>query len=89
MALENHPNIVRCFYMDILDNQPFIVLEWIASKESKGADLRQSAVSELVGSAAAVAHFTVDGSVSSLRLQESVSLKPSVLDDEKRAFLQE
>ena len=26
VALEKHPNIVRCFLMDILDNQPFMVL---------------------------------------------------------------
>jgi hypothetical protein len=30
-ALKKHPNIVRCFYMNILDNQPFMVLEWIAA----------------------------------------------------------
>jgi len=40
VALEKHSNIVRCFYMDILDNQPFMVLEWIAGEEGKGADLR-------------------------------------------------
>jgi tetratricopeptide (TPR) repeat protein len=40
VAMEKHPNIVRCFYMDILDNQPFMILEWIAGEEGKGADLR-------------------------------------------------
>ena len=40
VALEKHPNIVRCFYMDILDNQPFMILEWIAGDESRGTDLR-------------------------------------------------
>jgi tetratricopeptide (TPR) repeat protein len=40
VALEKHPNIVRCFYMTILDNQPFMILEWIAGEEGKGADLR-------------------------------------------------
>jgi eukaryotic-like serine/threonine-protein kinase len=40
VALEKHPNIVRCFYMDILDNRPFMMLEWIAEEESKGTDLR-------------------------------------------------
>jgi tetratricopeptide (TPR) repeat protein len=40
VTLEKHPNIVRCFYMDIIDNQPFMFLEWIASDESWGTDLR-------------------------------------------------
>ncbi|MFQ5854912.1 MAG: tetratricopeptide repeat protein [Anaerolineae bacterium] len=40
VALEKHPNIVRCFYMDIIDNQPFMFLEWIAGDESRGTDLR-------------------------------------------------
>lgn len=40
VALEKHPHIVRCFYMDILDNQPFMILEWIAGEEGKGTDLR-------------------------------------------------
>jgi tetratricopeptide (TPR) repeat protein len=40
VALEKHPNIVRCFYMDTLDNQPFMVLEWIAGEEGRGTDLR-------------------------------------------------
>ncbi|MCI0549690.1 MAG: protein kinase, partial [Anaerolineae bacterium] len=40
VALEKHPNIVRCYVMDIIDNQPFIFLEWVASDESRGTDLR-------------------------------------------------
>jgi serine/threonine protein kinase/Tfp pilus assembly protein PilF len=40
VALEKHPNIVRCYWMDILDNQPFMVLEWIAGEEGRGTDLR-------------------------------------------------
>ncbi|MCB0165314.1 MAG: tetratricopeptide repeat protein [Anaerolineae bacterium] len=40
VALEKHPNIVRCFHMDTLDHQSFMVLEWIAGEEGKGADLR-------------------------------------------------
>jgi len=40
VALEKHPNIVRCFYMDTLDNQPFMVLEWIAGEEGRDPDLR-------------------------------------------------
>ena len=40
VALEKHPNIVRCFYMDILDDRPFMILEWIASDDSIGTDLR-------------------------------------------------
>ena len=40
IALENHPNIVRCFYMNMIDNQPFMKLEWIASEEGNETDLR-------------------------------------------------
>jgi serine/threonine protein kinase len=40
VALEKHPNIVRCFYMDTLDNQPFMFLEWIAGEEGRDPDLR-------------------------------------------------
>lgn len=40
VALEKHPNIVRCFYMDIIDNQPFMFLEWVTNNESRGTDLR-------------------------------------------------
>lgn len=40
IALENHPNIVRCFSMNIFDGQPFMILEWVSSNESRGSDLR-------------------------------------------------
>lgn len=40
IALEKHPNIVRCFYMKNLDNQPFMVLEWIVGEEGRDTDLR-------------------------------------------------
>jgi tetratricopeptide (TPR) repeat protein len=40
VALEKHPNIVRCFFMEMLDNHPFMLLEWIASDKSHGTDLR-------------------------------------------------
>ena len=40
VALEKHPNIVRCYAMETLDNQPFMILEWISGEEGKGADLR-------------------------------------------------
>src|ERR1051325_4899160 len=40
VALEKHPNIVRCFFMEMLDNHPFMLLEWVASDESHGTDLR-------------------------------------------------
>lgn len=40
VALEKHPNIVRCYMVNILDNQPFMILEWIAGGENESADLR-------------------------------------------------
>jgi tetratricopeptide (TPR) repeat protein len=40
VALEKHPNIVRCFDMRPLDNQPFMRLEWVAGEEDRGTDLR-------------------------------------------------
>jgi serine/threonine protein kinase len=40
VALEKHPHIVRCYRMDILDNQPFMLLEWIAGDTTRGTDLR-------------------------------------------------
>jgi tetratricopeptide (TPR) repeat protein len=40
VALEKHPNIVRCFMLEVLDNQPFLLLEWIGSDGSQGTDLR-------------------------------------------------
>ncbi len=40
IALENHPNIVRCFSMNIFDGQPFMILEWVSCDEHRGSDLR-------------------------------------------------
>ncbi|MBK9124430.1 MAG: tetratricopeptide repeat protein [Chloroflexi bacterium] len=40
IALESHPNIVRCYYMERFDNIPFMALEWIAGVAGKGTDLR-------------------------------------------------
>src|SRR5690606_32041885 len=40
VALEKHPNIVRCFWMQTLDNIPFMALEWVAGDEGMGTDLR-------------------------------------------------
>lgn len=40
IALENHPNIVRCFSMNIFDGQPFMILEWVSCDEIRGNDLR-------------------------------------------------
>jgi serine/threonine protein kinase len=39
VGMEKHLNIVCCFHMDILNNQSFKVLEWIAGEEGKGTDL--------------------------------------------------
>ena len=40
VALEKHPNVVRCFYMDTVDNTPFLFLEWVAGEEGYSTDLR-------------------------------------------------
>ncbi len=40
IALENHPNIVRCFSMNIFNDQPFMILEWVSCDEQRGSDLR-------------------------------------------------
>jgi tetratricopeptide (TPR) repeat protein len=40
VALEKHPNIVQCFFMERYDNIPFMVLEWVAGDQSRGTDLR-------------------------------------------------
>ncbi len=40
VTLEKHPNIVRCVGMDFLDYRPFLFLEWVASDERRGTDLR-------------------------------------------------
>jgi serine/threonine protein kinase len=40
VALEKHPHVVQCIYMDMLDNRPFMFLEWVAGDEQHGTDLR-------------------------------------------------
>ena len=40
VSLEKHPNIVRCFNMEIHGEVPFMVLEWVASEYAHGSDLR-------------------------------------------------
>lgn len=40
VALEKHPNIVRCHFMDIVDRTPFMFLEWVVGDESRGTSLR-------------------------------------------------
>lgn len=40
IALERHPNIVHCSWMEIFNNQPFMGLEWIIGEQGRGADLR-------------------------------------------------
>jgi serine/threonine protein kinase len=40
VALEKHPNVVRCFHMEMVDNIPFLFLEWVAAEEGYCADLR-------------------------------------------------
>jgi len=40
IKLDKHPNIVRCHYMDTLDNRPFMFLEWVANNEARGTSLR-------------------------------------------------
>jgi tetratricopeptide (TPR) repeat protein len=40
VALENHPNIVHCIGLEILESQPFLVLEWVASSDPRGVSLR-------------------------------------------------
>jgi tetratricopeptide (TPR) repeat protein len=40
IALEKHPNIVRCFSLEQLDSRPFMVLEWVTGEEGRGTDLR-------------------------------------------------
>ncbi len=40
VALEKHPNVVRCFYMTTVNNTPFLFLEWVAGAEGDGTDLR-------------------------------------------------
>jgi tetratricopeptide (TPR) repeat protein len=40
MALEDHPNVVRCAGLEVLEDQPFLILEWVAGHDPRGADLR-------------------------------------------------
>lgn len=40
IALQKHPNIVRCFYMKTIDKQPFVFLEWVRGTEGKRPELR-------------------------------------------------
>jgi serine/threonine protein kinase len=40
VALEKHPNVVRCFYLTKVENTPFLFLEWVAGAEGYGTDLR-------------------------------------------------
>ncbi len=40
LALEKHPNIVRCFELEFLDDLPFMRLEWIMGDDTRGNDLR-------------------------------------------------
>ncbi len=40
VALEKHPHIVTCHAMDMIENRPFMILEWIAGDEERGPDLR-------------------------------------------------
>jgi tetratricopeptide (TPR) repeat protein len=40
IELGKHPNIVRCHWMNIHNNTPFMGLEWIFGEEGYGADLR-------------------------------------------------
>lgn len=41
VALEKHPNVVRCFGMRVLDNRPFMILEWVEGNERYGTDLHR------------------------------------------------
>jgi len=40
VGLGKHPNIVRCHWMGVFDNTPFMGLDWISGDEYRGADLR-------------------------------------------------
>src|SRR5262245_11972868 len=40
VALGKHANIVRCHMMEVLDGQPFALLDWIPGEEGRGTDLR-------------------------------------------------
>ncbi|MCP4346265.1 MAG: tetratricopeptide repeat protein [Desulfobacterales bacterium] len=40
IGLGHHPNIVRCHSLEIIDNHPFMRMEWVFCKENAGTDLR-------------------------------------------------
>ena len=40
IALERHPNLVRCHGMQEIDNLPFMFLDWIVGDDARGVDLR-------------------------------------------------
>jgi tetratricopeptide (TPR) repeat protein len=40
VALEKHPHIVRCYHLEKVDAQPFLLLEWVSAELGKGTDLR-------------------------------------------------
>ncbi|HRF97635.1 MAG TPA: hypothetical protein PLZ51_20655, partial [Aggregatilineales bacterium] len=40
IALGKHPNIVQCYWMQALDNTPFMGLEWVQGDARYGTDLR-------------------------------------------------
>ncbi len=40
VSLEKHPNIVRCFYLQTIDQIPFMFLEWVIGDQFCGTDLR-------------------------------------------------
>jgi serine/threonine protein kinase len=39
VALQKHPNIVRCFRLEVLDDMQFMFLEWVASDRLERTDL--------------------------------------------------
>jgi tetratricopeptide (TPR) repeat protein len=40
VSLGQHPNIVRCFYLDTVDDQPWLFLEWITAPDRTRTSLR-------------------------------------------------
>jgi serine/threonine protein kinase/lipoprotein NlpI len=40
LSLGSHPNIVRCLGMELIDDLPHIVLEWVAGEMGYGSNLR-------------------------------------------------
>ncbi|HVX15289.1 MAG TPA: serine/threonine-protein kinase [Pirellulales bacterium] len=40
VKLENHPNVVRCFYMKPIEETPFLFLEWVEDEGGESTDLR-------------------------------------------------